>query len=253
MKRFLACFCFFYISTTATAMATDYQDWWWNPEQNGMGVNIGHQGNTIAAAWYLYDSDGSPSFLILSGTVIKNVVSGSLYRSRGPLPGPGYNPDLVDTTAVGSGSITFTSDSTAVLSYNYDGLNGSLALERFGFGAYSLDGDFAVASTFTRSKCQSPSRNFVTYDGLVATASSDGRTLLIDQWGPQCSATVELTQSGSIFEGAGIWSCFSGEGGTITFHELSLGEDHFIGRYTQIWTKGETCQEVGIVSGLEIP
>jgi hypothetical protein len=55
MKRILIFLCLFYVMTTTSAMATNYQDWWWNPGLSGMGVNIGHEGNTIVAAWYLYD------------------------------------------------------------------------------------------------------------------------------------------------------------------------------------------------------
>jgi hypothetical protein len=198
MKRILIFLCLIYVAVTTPAFATNYQDWWWNSQQDGMGVNIGHQANTIAAAWYLYDSDGSSAFLILSGPVKGNSVSGNLYRSTGPLPGPGYDPSNVDTNAVGTGSITFTSDTTATLAYNYDGLSGSLELIRFSFGGYSLDGDFAVSSTFVRSNCQNAGLELITYDGLVATMTSDGNTLEIDQLAPSCTGSVDLIQTGSV-------------------------------------------------------
>lgn len=234
-------------------MATNYQDWWWNPDQNGMGVNIGHQQDTVAAAWYLYENDGSSAFLILSGKVVGNEVNGNLYRSSGPLPGPNYNPNQVDTTAVGTASITFTSETTATLTYDYDGLSGSWMLERFSYGSYSLNGEYAMTSTFTRTGCQNSVYNFETFDAVLASVTSDGLSLEINQVAPSCTGSIDLTQSGSTFQGSGEFSCTSGQGGTIEFSELRLGGDHFFGRYTEIFTEGETCREVGIVSGLEIP
>jgi hypothetical protein len=159
----------------------------------------------------------------------------------------------VNTTAAGVGSITFISDTSAILDYNYDGLSGSLDLVRFTYGSYAMDGAFVIATTFIRSQCQNTSLNFVTYDGVIATITSDGKAFLIDQLDPSCTGSTDLTQTGSVFEGAGTWTCLSGESGTITFSDLRMSENHFISNYTQIWTDGETCQETGLISGLKIP
>jgi len=36
---------------SAMSHAGNYQDWWWDPQQSGMGFNVGHQGNTVVVAW----------------------------------------------------------------------------------------------------------------------------------------------------------------------------------------------------------
>jgi len=75
----------------SNSAAASYQDWWWNPAQSGMGVNIGQQDNTIFAAWNLYGDDGKATFLSFSGTIIPTIrgdtVDGALYRNTGPSPG----------------------------------------------------------------------------------------------------------------------------------------------------------------------
>jgi hypothetical protein len=93
--------------------ANNYQDWWWNPAQSGMGLNVGQQNDTLFVAWFNYGDDTRASFLTMGGVLSGNTLTGPLLRNTGPVPGPNYNPALVKQTAVGTATITFNSNNDA--------------------------------------------------------------------------------------------------------------------------------------------
>ncbi len=111
--------------------ADSYQGWWWDASKDGMGLNIAQQGDTLAAAWYHFDDDGSSSYVIFAGKVVNGVLAGALQKASGPPPGPGYSPTQVARWDAGTGTLRFTSANTAVFDYTLDGRSGSLNLGRF--------------------------------------------------------------------------------------------------------------------------
>lgn len=244
------------------ASAANYQDWWWNPAQSGMGLNVGHQENMVAVSWYLYGSDSKGEFLVFSGPLNGNAMTGSLYRYTGPRPGPGFSPGDVDATAVGSATITFTTDSTAVMSYNFDGLSGQLNLQRFTFSSLSLNGNFAAVLGSAITGCQDPYLNgsgFV--DLALATLTTNGNqlqaTLLVgDEQGQLiCTLTANHQQKGSVIEGGGNWSCESGLGplgGPWSLRDLRVGPDFISFKADLQMTVGETCRWAIVAGGTRL-
>ena len=231
----------------APAWATDnYQDWWWNPAQDGMGFNVAHQGSTVALAWYHYDSATNPTYLLLAGTLTNGTLSGELVRANGPLPGSGYDPAGVVRTTVGTASISFTSDRAASFTYSYDGLSGTIALERFTFAEESLDGSWTFASTGTNSGCMVSTSDGAFSSGGTATLTRAGSSLtmaLAFTSGGSCTHQITLAKTGSSYRGDGTFSCSSGIGGTVEVGRLRAIEDFLVARYTAQASSGETCLE----------
>jgi hypothetical protein len=90
------------------ATATNYTDLWWNPGEPGWGVNIAHEGDIIVAAWYTYDTDGSPLWLVVAANKTAPMTySGDLYRTVGPA-----GPDM-QATKVGTATFTFADGNSA--------------------------------------------------------------------------------------------------------------------------------------------
>ena len=110
---------------------SSYQDWWWNPAQSGMGINIGQSNNVLVVTWYHFDGEGKAAYLMLSGPLEGNRLSGILYRTTGPAPGPGYDRTSVHSTEAGTATIEFHSPGNATLTYQYDEKSGSITLQRF--------------------------------------------------------------------------------------------------------------------------
>ena len=106
------------------ALATNYQDLWWNAPANsesGWGVNFSHQGSTIFLTWFTYDVDGSPMWLVATATQTTNpaVFTGTLYRTAGTRF-DAFNPANVVNTPVGSATVTFANGNLATFAYTVE-------------------------------------------------------------------------------------------------------------------------------------
>ncbi len=70
------------------ALATNYQDLWWAApagSESGWGINLTHQGDTIFASWFTYDTDGTPLWLVATAPkTTSGTYTGTLYRTTGP-------------------------------------------------------------------------------------------------------------------------------------------------------------------------
>jgi hypothetical protein len=235
------------LTTSLPAESANYQDWWWNPGQSGMGVNVGQQGDTIAATWYLYGDDNNASFLVLTGTLTGNTVSGNLYRYTGPPPGPGYNPAAVVPNVAGTGSITFTSDTTAVLNYNYDNRSGSLNLQRFSFGTVPLTGTYLGGAVVYSQNC-----GLANAYQAVYSLTQDGNSLSFteDSAGAYCVGQGDLTPAGSKYTMQGTFACSDGRGGNLS-GSVSADEHTFTASGNINYTQGVNCAAVGVFGGIK--
>jgi hypothetical protein len=116
---------------TVTEPSWNYHGLWWGARgsEPGWAIGIAHQGKTIRATWFTYDTDGSPMWLVMPESTrtygwISDVYSGPLYRTTGPDASP------VSTTPVGTASFTFNGGAFANFSYSVNGSRGSKDIER---------------------------------------------------------------------------------------------------------------------------
>lgn len=120
------------------ALATNYQDMWWNPDESGWGISLTHQGNTIFAAWFTYDGVGKPLWLTVSATLTSQpgIYGGTLYRTSGPpyyaVP---FDPAAVTRTPAGAATLSFADGNRAILSYSMNGITQSKDITRQVFQA----------------------------------------------------------------------------------------------------------------------
>jgi hypothetical protein len=112
-------------SQTDLALATNYQDMWWNPSESGWGISLTHQGSTIFAAWFTYDQDGTPIWLSFTATPTQQIgaYSGTIFRASGPafftVP---FDPMNVTRSVVGTATLTFASGNSATFAYTLFGV-----------------------------------------------------------------------------------------------------------------------------------
>ena len=232
---------------TVTARATsDYQDWWWNPALDGMGFNVGHQGDTVVVAWYHYAPGEYATFLLFYGPLINDAVSGTLWRSHGPVPGNGYNPAAVDRVAVGTASMQFQSDNRATFTYNYDGGSGVMNLQRFSFGQQDFSGIWQYSAVGESDDCTLPANDGAFTDTGVLSASHQGTALdLVESQlgGTTCTYRLITSQKGSYYEADGTFSCSDGASGSVSVSDLRK-LDHILSfKYDIETTVGETCRQ----------
>jgi lysyl endopeptidase len=118
--------------------AVNYTDLWSDPSENGWGININHQGNTLFATLYTYDANGAPMWLVMSNGDRQpdGSFQGPLYRGTGPA----FNAQPWGATAltsVGSMRIAFTGSKTATLTYTVGGTQVTKAISRFEYASPS--------------------------------------------------------------------------------------------------------------------
>jgi hypothetical protein len=232
----------------------NYQDWWWNPAQSGMGLNIGQQNDTIFVAWFNYGDDTKASFLTMGGVLSGNTLTGPLLRNTGPVPGPNYNPSLVKQTAVGTATITFNSNNDATLTYSYDNKGGTMALQRFSFASPNLMQTFNVISNYSGCDPASPGQNEMRIitgkeqignKFTVVTPRLDGTDV--------CTLSMTSQQRGSKLNAQGTSNC-AGDPETFDFvmEDLLIQSDFLSYAYTVSRKQGSSliCVEKGKVAGV---
>jgi hypothetical protein len=117
------------------ALATNYQDLWWNApggSESGWGINLAHQGDAIFATWFTYDHDRTPMWLVATAArTVAGTYAGTLYRTTGPpFNAVPFNPDAVVGTAVGNATFTFANGNSAIFAYTVNGVSQTKTITR---------------------------------------------------------------------------------------------------------------------------
>ena len=117
------------------ALATNYQDLWWNPQESGWGVNFTHQGDVIFATWFTYDGQGKPWWLI---AVLAKSAAGVYAGPVSTVGGPPFDSvpwGAVAEAEIGSASVTFSSGNAATFAYTVNGTTQTKSITRQVFAA----------------------------------------------------------------------------------------------------------------------
>jgi hypothetical protein len=118
------------------ALATNYQDLWWNSSESGWGINFAHQGDIIFATWFTYDASGTPWWLIAEAhKTAPGVYSGGAATVTGPafnavpFP-PAGSPGGATETTVGTATLTFADGNNATFAYSVNGVSQTKQITR---------------------------------------------------------------------------------------------------------------------------
>jgi hypothetical protein len=114
-------------SASVAAASANYEGLWWAApagSESGWGINFAHQGDTLFASWFTYDTAGKGWWLVMTAPKsAPNSYSGTLYTTTGPaFNAVPFSPNAVVATAVGSGTITFSDANTASFAYTVNGI-----------------------------------------------------------------------------------------------------------------------------------
>jgi hypothetical protein len=114
--------CTFNLFTDLTK-AYNYQDLWWAApagSESGWGMNLTHQDDTIFAAWFTYDLDNSPLWMVMAaGLTAPGTYTGSLYTGTGPaFNSVPFDPALVSPVPAGTATLTFKDGNSAKFDYS---------------------------------------------------------------------------------------------------------------------------------------
>jgi len=109
--------------------------WWGGVKQDGWGIAVMQQSNTLFANWYTYDANGAPTWFVLPGGswIDGNTYQGTLYRTTGsPWLGKTYDSSKLDTVPAGWFRFKFAGEA-ATFDYMIDSRVGTIPLERLAF------------------------------------------------------------------------------------------------------------------------
>ena len=128
------------LATFADAPAQNFTALWWNPAESGWGVNFNHQGNTLFATLFTYDTDHAPLWLVMSAGALQAdgiTFTGDLYRTTGPaFNAVPFTPITgANLTKVGTMSVAFTGADAATLVYTVNGTTVTKAIQKQIFGS----------------------------------------------------------------------------------------------------------------------
>ena len=111
----------------------NYQDLWWRPTESGWGVNLAHQGDTLFATWYTYDSAGRGLWMIMSSATKtgENTYAGKVYRASGPsFDSATWDASRVKLNEVGSATFRFSDAASGTFAYTVEGVTQSKPISR---------------------------------------------------------------------------------------------------------------------------
>jgi len=95
---------------------------WYDPDRNGEGFLVEILPDDRAVMyWFTYDSDGNQDWYVATGSIVGNHISfPELIRVSGGEFGPGFDPEKVERTVVGSAEFTWSSCESGVMKWVLD-------------------------------------------------------------------------------------------------------------------------------------
>ena len=126
----------------------DYADLWWNESEPGWGLVVSQQYQEYFAAWFVYDANGHPQWVVMPSPASPMAsfggdcstpgfmgFGGDVYATTGPPSSGPFDPTKVTATKVGTAGISFDGSSgdittSATLRYTINGVSGTRKLTR---------------------------------------------------------------------------------------------------------------------------
>lgn len=116
---------------TAAGPTRDYTGAWFVPAESGWGLTVFNFPGQMFALFFVYDSQGRPAWYRFQGAWTgADQVTANLDRATGPNWGPTFNPNAVSYSTVGTGTMTFTSATSATLTFNDGTVNRTVTLSK---------------------------------------------------------------------------------------------------------------------------
>jgi hypothetical protein len=211
----------------ASSTAIDYTDLWFNPAEPGWGLNVIHQGDTLFASLFVYDTGSQPTWYFASSATQAGTTStftGTLSRSNGAFFGGPFGGLSVAT--VGTFAFAASGVNSATLTYNVNGTTVTKQLQRDSFKGDNIAGTYIGGSTGTWSGCTA-ARNGYVEAGATYSVSHDGTSVQIREEGAgfQCNYTGTYTQQGRFGAIAGGGVCTDGINQTLNATEVQVSRD----------------------------
>jgi hypothetical protein len=226
---------------SATNFSTDNSDLWWNPAENGWGMQMVQRADIIFVTLYVYSTSSTPvwyaAVLTATGATQWN---GDLMRTSGPWYGAKpFNPMAVSVAKVGAMTYIPTSLRDGVLTYSIDGISVTTHIERMTLRYDNYNGNYIGLLSYASESCPNFSDLGVHNNRIdFSITQSDSSMSIVSQQ----QGTVAVCTSSGLYEQDGQFgstrqttgSCTDGSGtGAVTnFYEMTVSPSGIAMRFT---------------------
>jgi hypothetical protein len=231
------------LPASATTYSIDYTDLWWNQNENGWGVNLIQQYETIFATLFVYGTDNSARWYVASGLMpsggSQSVFTGPLYQTTGPYFGSGtFSTPPVGVTQVGTMTFSFNGPASGTLNYSVNGVNVTKAITRQNWRNNVLTGRYIGGLTAIGTNCQNVANGpILVFDNLNVTQNGNSVTMTVTYF---TSATMQFsctflgtyTPSGRLASISGTWACTAGNQGLFSMPTVEASANGFNSVFT---------------------
>jgi hypothetical protein len=237
--------------------AIELTDVWYHPGEPGWSVNIVHHDDLAWVALYIYGPAGEAQWYSTAARTTAlgpggmPQMTGTLYRTRGPVLGQPFDPGKVEVMPVGVLHLS-TRDLDAIdLEYTIDGLQIDKTLQRFTW-RQEVHGEGYLAS-FAGHRTDSATRVTTAFShaGPAFLEIESGLARLrMSQSGAACDYLGGHRPMGRIAEVTGDFQCDDGRAGRFELTDLTITDHGFSGR---LKTVSGSVTEVGALGGGKNP
>jgi hypothetical protein len=222
---------------SATWTPVDYTDTWWNRAEDGWGLQLVQQVDTMFATVYTYDAQSKPDWYVAALRVdASGAWRGDLYTAHGPWFGGSFESGVVTRRHVGDMTLTFSASHLGTLTYSVDGIPVEKAIERYPLGAADVSGSYLMWMNTQIGGCVAaagagPLAALASVQHTNGTMTSDIEFVAADAT-MTCTFTGAFVQTGRLAHSTGTYSCESGVTGTYSMTDLELANDHMCGDFS---------------------
>jgi hypothetical protein len=122
-------------STHAAIINSGHTSVWRDPARSGEGFTLEVLNETTASlAWFTFDEGGDPRWAYAVGSIVRGdderIEFADVFRSRGGVFGPAYDPDSVTTERVGSATLRFEDCDQGTFSFDAFGQAMDIEVQR---------------------------------------------------------------------------------------------------------------------------
>jgi hypothetical protein len=253
LKRFLVVLLF--AGFTLPARAADYSDMWYLPAESGWGVNFTQNQNVIFMTFFLYGTDGKPTWYIAIAYEDGNGnFAGTLYSTTGTYfgaPWAGYT-----ITPVGTASFSPMDVSQGTLTYTLSGgPTVTKTIVRQTLVPISLTGNFTGGQAGAYTGCTSSGDNSAYKDNFDLSVSQSGGNVTLTfayvYLADTCTLSGALVQTGEILSVPSATYQCTGLSTTASLSEIKKTSLGLEGKFSSL-SVGLGCREDATFSAVNL-
>ncbi len=240
------------LAGASCAAATDYSDIWYDPPESGWGVNIVQSDNFLFMTFFLYGSDGRPTWYVAQVTQdASGNFNGTLYQATGTYFALPWAGNVV--SVAGTASFQPTNAYTAKLVYTVNGVGiVSKNIQRQPLTTITIGGGYTGGLVLAQSGCANSGSGTLTLNIQVTQPVNNMGPVTVAMNradGLSCTFNGPITTWGKLYQMQGAtYTCSNGRNTAANIDELAATAHGLEGTWSALVEGG--CIETGTFSAV---